>query len=234
MFFTHGIKTSSTTVRTNAACVDNGHPRPRPQAGPASTPIRCPDMLALVAFDHEARLVAPFSGAFDARFAAAVQDLPQQVRGSITNIAAGLAMANDLLAQQPKGLLRRIWLLSDGYPNPANQPIDAQIQRAADQHTNINCVGIGMPGGYDRLLLERIAASTRTGRFCEAQTAADLGRAFDGAAQPKRPGSHRGEATVFLVDVSGSMLERMGTARRIDAVAAAMLGLLRYKQARWS
>ena len=211
-------------------------PRPTTRSGK----IYCPDRLALVVFDQEARLAAPFMGAFDPRLVDAVQGLPGLVRDSITDIAAGLSMANDLLADQHPGLLRRIWLLSDGYPNPENQPIDRMVSRAIAQRTNINTIGIGLPGGYDRALLERIAARTHNGRFAEAQTAADLNRIFGGAARPRKPGSHRGEATVFVVDVSGSMRtpmgppQRMGATQRIDAVSEAMSGLLRYKQARWS
>ena len=208
------------------------HAAPR-SAAPAGK-LHCPDRLALVAFDQEARLVAPFMDSFDARFVSAVQALPDQVRGSVTNIAAGLTMANNLLADQHPGLLRRIWLLSDGYPNPAKQPIDSAVSRALAQRTNINTVGIGQPGDFDRFLLERIANRTHNGRFAEAQTVADLGLIFEGAAKRQRPGSHRGEATVFVVDVSGSMLGAMGSDRRIDAVRDAMLGLLRYKQARWA
>ena len=196
--------------------------------------LYCPDRLALIAFDDRARLVAPFMDAFDARFASAVQDLPGQVRGSITNIAAALSMANDLIADQHPGLLRRIWLLSDGHPNPRNQPIAQEVGRAISQRTNLNTIGIGQPGDFDRALLERIAGRTHNGRFAEAQTVTELNRAFKGAEQRRQPGSHRGEATVFVVDVSGSMLSPMGSDRRIDAVRDAMLGLLRYKQARWA
>lgn len=196
--------------------------------------IACPDMLALVLFDHEARLVQPFAGAFDADLARAVSTLPGKLRGGSTNIAAGLALANDLLARQPAGLLRRIWLLSDGFPYPTEQPIDAEVARARAARTNINTVGIGDPGGYDRALLERIAAGTHNGRFAEADTIARLDALMARAAGPRPLGSHRGEATVFVIDASSSMTEPMGQARRIDAVATAMLGLLRFKQARWS
>ncbi len=204
--------------------------------GRTQTPgqIACPDILSLVVFDHHVRLVQPFVGAFDAAFAKAVTALPGQVRGGMTDMTAGLALANDILARQPRGLLRRIWLLSDGNATPADQQIGEQVNRARAAHTNINTIGIGNPGGYDRALLERISAGTHNGRFAEADTVAKLDTLFAGAAGPRPVGSHRGEATVFLIDVSGSMTEAMGNARRIDAVAAAMLGLLRFKQARWS
>ena len=196
--------------------------------------IRCPDILALVAFDHAAHCVTPFVGAFDSAFAEAVQKLPALVRDGCTDMAAGLMLANDLLASQPRGLLRRIWLLTDGYPNPADQPLWPQVERARRQYTNINTVGFGVPGKYDRELLERIAKATHNGRFSEAQTLNRLTAIFRDPARPRKPGSHRGEATVFVIDISGSMTSPMGAQRAIDVVVTAMIELIKYKQGMWS
>lgn len=205
-----------------------------PQPVQRAPGILCPDMMALVAFDHQARVVSPFAGTFDPAFAAATQTLPSLVERGQTNMAAGLALANRLLAAQPAGLLRRIWLLTDGHPNPPDQPIWEEVEKARQQRTNINTVGFGNPEAYDAALLGRIAAATHNGRFAAAGDLAGLNAAFRGPSGPRRPGSHRGEATVFVIDVSGSMANPMGQQRAIDVVASAMIELIRYKQRRWS
>ena len=106
--------------------------------------------------------------------------------------------------------------------------------RASRQHTNINTIGFDHPGGYDRALLERIAAATHNPRFTEAQTLDWLTATFRGPAKPRKPGSHRGEATVFLIDVSSPLASAMGDPRAIDVVAPAMVDLIKYKQVMWS
>jgi Mg-chelatase subunit ChlD len=200
--------------------------------------IRCPDMLSLIGFNDDAKMLSPFVSAFDAGFVKAVQGLPMAVTGSATNMTAGLRLANDLLARMPKGLRRRIWLLSDGggnHPEDLAGGITRQVTRAREQYTNINTIGFGDPGQFNKELLGCIAAATHNGKYFEATTVHALGTTFRRAAGRDRNAAHRGEATVFVIDCSGSMaVYQMGGRQRIEVVRDAMIDLLRYKQAVWS
>jgi Mg-chelatase subunit ChlD len=203
--------------------------------GAATTLTHCPDMLSLVGFSNHASVLSPFVGAFDGRFAKAVQRLPETAaHGSMTNITAGLRVANDLLSRMPTGLRRRIWLLSDGGANEEVNGLWSQVHRAKAQRTNINTIGFGNRGEFDEDLLKRIAATTHNGRYFEATTIAALGHAFQHGKGRSRPVHHRGEATVFVIDCSASMTELMEKRKRIDVVRAAMHDLILWKQATWS
>jgi Mg-chelatase subunit ChlD len=215
-------------------------PQPQPvlpaKAMPAKTmpaPIHCADMLALVVFNDNAKSIGGFVSAHDTAFIKAVHALPSAVGGSTTNITAGLRVANDMLARMPHGLRRRIWLLTDGHAKCEVAGIWKEVHRAKAAYTNINALGIGDPDEFDRDLLMRIAGATHRGRYYEPQTIAALGCAFrDGAA---RKVSHKGEATVFVIDASGSMvLGKMGDKTRIEAVREAMVALVNYKRQMWS
>lgn len=211
------------------------HPRHAPNGAAHQERINCPDMLALVAFSERATILSSFAGAFDAKFAAAVQQLPAVAgKGSTTNITAGLRAANDLIARMPHGLRRRIWLLSDGGANVEVDGLWQQVARAATQRCNINTIGFGNHGEFDEALLQRIAAATHNGRYCEATTIAALGQAFRRAAGQGRSVRHRGEATVFCIDASASMTSPMEGSTRIEAVRAAMNSLVVWKQSNWS
>lgn len=197
--------------------------------------IRCPDMLALVAFSEQATVLSSFVGAFDGKFVTAVQQLPDAAsRGGTTNITAGLRAANDMIARMPRGLRRRVWLLSDGGANVEVDGLWQQVHRATTQYCNINTIGFGDPGEFDEQLLKRIAGATHNGRYFEATTVAALGQAFRRAAGHAHPNNHRGETTVFVIDASGSMTSPMEGRTRIDVVRNAMNDLLRWKQANWS
>ncbi|MEZ2145350.1 VWA domain-containing protein [Bradyrhizobium sp. DN5] len=196
--------------------------------------IRCADLVALVVFNDHGKVLNGFISAFDGSFAKAVQALPNAVCGSWTNIADGLSVANDLLGRMPRGLRRRIWLLSDGCANPHNNAIWDEVARARAQWTNINTIGFGNPHEFDRDLLARIADATHNGHYYEATTVAALGQAFRRAASSRKGTNHRGEATVFCIDTSGSMTAAMEGQRRIEAVRDALNSLLVYKQKMWS
>ena len=197
--------------------------------------IHCPDMMALVAFSESATTLSPFAGAYDGKFAAAVQQLPAVAgRGGTTNMTAGLRAANDLIARMPRGLRRRVWLLSDGGANVEVDGLWQQVTRAAAQHCNINTIGFGNRGEFDDQLLRRIAGATHNGKYCEATTIAALGQAFRRAAGQGHAVNHRGEATVFCIDTSASMTSPMEGRTRIAAVRNAMNDLIVWKQANWS
>lgn len=197
--------------------------------------IRCPDMLALVAFSEKATVLSSFVGAFDAGFAGAVQKLPEAARhGGMTNMTAGLRAANDMISRMPRGLRKRIWCLSDGGANAEVEGLWREVNRAVSQWTNINTIGFGNRGEFDEDLLKRIAAATHNGRYFEATTVAALGQAFRRGSGHPRPNGHRGEATVFVIDASASMTDAMEGSTRIEVVRNAMNDLVRWKQANWS
>jgi Mg-chelatase subunit ChlD len=210
------------------------NPTPAAQRKSLQPAIRCADLVALVAFNDQGKVLRRFVSAFDSAFAKAVQALPSAVDGSWTNITDGLRVANDLLGRMPRGLRRRVWLLSDGCANPANNAIWDEVARARAQWTNINTVGFGNPHEFDRGLLARIAGQTHNGRYYEATTVAALGQAFRCATSSSKGAIHRGEATVFCIDTSGSMSAAMEGQRRIEAVRDALNSLLIYKQKMWS
>ncbi len=219
------------SLRTPAPASRYPHPRPPVrQEG-----IRCPDMLSLVGFNDNAKVLSPFVSAFDAGFVKAVQGLPSAVGGCSTNLTAGLRVANDLLGKMPKGLRRRIWLLTDGDANAEIDGITHQVARAGQLRININCIGFGDPGQFNKELLTRIAAATHNGKYFEVTTISALGATFRRAAGHRSHTNHRGEATAFVIDCSGSMVIcRMGGRQRIEVVRDAMADLLHYKQAVWS
>jgi Mg-chelatase subunit ChlD len=210
-----------------------GRPARSPERG-----VRCPDLVALITFGDDATVRSRLVSAFDPDLALAVNKLDQVTPG-YTNVAAGIRAGVDLLSQAPRGLRRRLWLLSDG---AANRPIfgtakaiEAQVRRARDAWVNINAVGFGDPSQFDERALRAIAAGTHNGRYMEATTAEALSSAFRGAAGRRGGGFSKGEATAFVIDASGSMFaERMGGRPRIEVVKSAMWGLLTLKQRVWS
>jgi Mg-chelatase subunit ChlD len=195
-------------------------------------------MLSLIGFNDNAKVLSPFVSAFDANFVKAVQGLPAAVGGYSTNLTSGLRLANDLIGRMPKGLRRRIWLLSDGggnHPEDIAGGILPEVERARQQYTNINTIGFGDPGQFDKALLTRIASTTHNGKFFEVTTINALGATFRRAAGHRSSTNHRGEASVFVIDCSGSMvLFNMGDRKRIEVVRDAMTSLIIYKQAVWS
>ena len=197
--------------------------------------IRCADMLSLVGFNDNAKILSPFVSAFDANFVKAVLGLPAAVSGSSTNLTAGLRVANDLIGRMPKGLRRRIWLLTDGDANAEIDGILRQVERARQQYTNINTIGFGDPGQFNKGLLTAIASATHNGKYFEVTTINALGATFRRAAGHQPRTNHRGEATAFVIDCSGSMVIcSMGGRKRIEVVRDAMTDLLHYKQSNWS
>lgn len=210
--------------------------RMRPVGTRASRPsqIRCPDLNMLITYNDTAIAQCRLVGAYDHAFVKAVLSLNELVGGCSTNITSGLRMANDHLGQTPRGLLRRIWLLTDGQANVETEGVVAEVQRAVRQFTNINTVGFGNSGEFNKQQLTWIANSTHNGRYYEATTVAAIGGVFRHTAKHRRNLDHRGEATAFVIDTSPSMREPMGGRQRIEVLAEAMMVLLTYKQNVWS
>lgn len=199
--------------------------------------IRCADLLALAIFGERAVMLSTFVSAYDARLAGAIRDLPNALcsAGTCTNLTAGLRIANDLLASVPQGLLRQAWILSDGIDNVETEAVPAQVRRAHSLRINLNTIGFGDPRNLDPDRLRAVAVGTHRGRFVPVETALALDRALatDGSGARKHR-SHRGAATVFVIDASGSMRDPMGNASKIEVVRDALHQLLVYKQRMWS
>ena len=214
---------------------DNKHrPAPAPAKTTAGTGTRCPDMLSLVTFGDQAAVRSPLVSAFDAGLAGTVGKLDKITPGW-TNIAAGLRVGVDLLSAAPRGLRRRLWLLSDGRANVDVAGIMPQVARARDAWININTIGFGDPNDYDEAAMRAISQGTHNGRFMSAHTAEKLHEVFRGVGRATRERFGKGEATCFVIDTSGSMFsEQMGGRPRIEVVKSAVFGLIAYKQANWS
>jgi Mg-chelatase subunit ChlD len=201
---------------------------------PPRQAIKCPDIIALVAYHHQAMVLSTFVPAFDAHFAQAIDLLPKAVGGQGTNITAALRAANALLAPVPKGLRRRIWLLTDGQDNHEADLVLAEVARSATQRTNINTVGFGEGTEISPNRLRDISYGTKTGRYMPAESAQALNTLLRKSVDGRPPEAHQGEATVFCIDVSLSMNDKLGGRRKIDVVRDTMLSMIRYKQQMWS
>lgn len=206
----------------------------RPAASHKTKGINCPDLVALITYGDRATVRSRLVSAFDPSFATTVSKLDQITPG-YTNTAAGLRAGVDLLSQAPRGLRRRLWLLSDGAANVDVGGITPQVQRARKSWININCVAFGDRREFDERALRAIAAGTHNGKYMEATTAEALSTVFRKAAGRRGGRFSKGEATAFVIDTSGSMFfQKMNGRSRIEVVKSAMFGLLTYKQRVWS
>jgi Mg-chelatase subunit ChlD len=199
--------------------------------------IFAPDRIGLVGFHDRAFVIArpaePFKGWLQDR----AQQLHDKLGGSGTNIAASLRVAVELLEQTPPGVLRRVWLLSDGEANREVDGIMPAIERAraARVNVNVNCIGIG--DSFDEALLRRIAAACHNGKFVPITTLRELTDALlargNGAAHLGAQGGrrhHRSETTVIACDCSLSMSGQMDGKPKIRVVEEAVMRLLLHKQ----
>lgn len=204
--------------------------RPTPRA---STPaVYCADMVGLVVFHGEAEQLSPLVSAFDPNFLKAVDRLPDCIKGS-TNLTAGLRCGIDLLRGAHPGLRRRLWALTDGQDNVEQSGLFDEVKRAAENRININTIGFGLGLDISPERLKAVSAGTRTGQYMSVNTAKTLGEVMKRTAPSHH--RHRGEATVFCIDVSPSMkYDYMDDKRKIDVVRDTMYDLIRYKQKMWS
>jgi Mg-chelatase subunit ChlD len=201
---------------------------PRPKGGE--------DLIGLVGFHDQGFVMAKPTSAFSPWLQERTSGLHGKIAGSGTNLAAGLRVALHLVVRAPQGMHRRIWLLSDGYPNREVEGIAPAVAEAVSAWTNINTIGFG--DSFDEGLLREIAAGTHHGKFVSVQSLRQLTDAIviaeGGTARSRNP-RHRPEMTVFAIDLSGSMTAHMeGHKTRIAVVEEALLHLLKYKQACFS
>lgn len=189
-----------------------------------------PDLLGLVGFNAVAVTLVPPCSVFDGRLVEAVGKLPAHVSG-LTNLAAAIQQAVELLKQVPRGYLRRCWLLSDGEATTEQGGIPAAIAEARAAWVNVNCIGFG--DKFDRPTLETIAAGTHRGWFVEVRGLRALTDALLADQRPPRSNrhrQHRAECTILALDLSGSMSEPMEGRKKIEVVQEAVGRLLAFKQ----
>lgn len=186
-----------------------------------------PDLIGLVCFSTSSTVLASPSVASSGPLSEAVRTLHQKVGGS-TNIAAGLRDSGAILRGAPKGFRKRIWLLSDGEVTTEKSAVIPTAEALRSAFVNINCIGFG--DRYDREVLERISATTHNGKFFQVSDIGSLTTAIMSGTRNRNIAT-KPEATVFCIDVSGSMSEPMGNTTKIATVEAALMGLLEFK--RW-
>ena len=96
---------------------------------------------------------------------------------NMTNIGAGLQVANQALASTPTTTQKIVILLSDGLTNEGLSPAEilaGPVQEAAAAGTCIYTVGFGEPGDLDETLLRQIAEGSGCGTYTYASTPAEL------------------------------------------------------------
>ncbi len=210
----------------------------KPVAGNRNWPARVrrvygPDRIGMIGFNDRGFVLAQPADAFAPALLECSQKLHTYV-GGMTNMAEGLREAIRLLEGVRPGVGRRIWLLSDGYPNVKVKQIDHEVERAAGAWIRICTIGFG--DQYDEGLLRRISEATR-GRFVAVHTLRELTEALvraTGSEVWRNRRRHRAETTILAIDLSASMNEAMEGKTKVAVVEEAVLQLLYYKQKCWS
>lgn len=143
--------------------------------------------------------------------------------GGQTNLTAALDMANALLYGAPQGAVKRLVVISDGFPNVKTDSLIRAACGCRESYISLDVVFIGEdPNAAD--LLRRVSSSTVHGRFIKVDELAAIRRAVVRA----EPLPHRRVgATVVAIDTSGSMSESLrGTATtRLQAAVRAAIDL---------
>jgi len=212
--------------------------RPRPSAGRYGRPRRGykpgyvfgSDHIGLTGFHSVAFVVAKPAPVGAPWVVERVRRLEEKIGGTATDLAAGLRVSVELLRTTWPGVLRRIWLISDGAANQNVSAIVQAVQEARANFINVNTVAFGDVAG--EALLRQIAASTHNGRFVPARTLRELAQAL--RQQPDANGAgngrHRRETTVVCVDVSKSMRGLLDGSQKIELAKAALLDLIEWKR----
>lgn len=189
------------------------------------------DQIAFVGFHDRAFVVSALAKPGEPKLQQRALQLHAKVSGSGTNIADGLRKSIALLKNSPRGVLKRIWLLSDGEPNIEVNSIFPVLADARRNYINVNTIGFG--DSFDENLLRRMAKETHNGRFFSVRnlrqlTAVLLADAKKNPVATRR--RHRAENTVLTIDCSPSMNSGMENTTKIRVVEEAVLQLLLYKQ----
>jgi Mg-chelatase subunit ChlD len=231
-----GKKTMAKKFTSRASARQNNHRNGRYPRGP--------DKIGLVGFNDKGFVISNPANAHSHTLVEPSQKLHEYVTG-VTNMTDGLLKGVEMCERSPRGVLRRIWLLSDGYPNRENDGLMAMVERAKNSYININTIGFG--DTYDEALLRQIASATHNGKFVPVTSLRELTNALVAYGSPTKSrhgdgnngknkrdggnGNHRRmETTVFAIDLSGSMRESMDGKTKVKVVEEAILHLLHYKQ----
>jgi len=192
-----------------------------------------PDKICLVGFNDKGFVITEPAYAHSHTLVEKSQTLNEFVTG-VTNMTDGLLKGIEMCTHSPRGALRRIWLLSDGYPNRETDGLMEMVERAKNSYININTIGFG--DTYDETLLRQIASATHNGKFVPVNSLRELTNALvayggNGKKRNSRNGNHRRmETTVMVIDLSGSMRDAMDGKTKVKVVEEAILHLLHYKQ----
>ena len=189
------------------------------------------DRIGIVGYHDYGFVIAKPADPFSAWLQTRTHELRKKVSGSSTNITDGLRKSVEMLKITPIGVLRRIWLLTDGYPNRDVSSIMDVVNDAHRNYINVNTIGFG--DTYDENLLRQISGGTHNGRFYPVSTLRQLTQALTMGANTKNGPErqhHRAETTILAIDLSGSMLQQMGDKAKIAVVEEAILHLINYKQ----
>jgi Mg-chelatase subunit ChlD len=189
--------------------------------------IYSPDRIGIVGFHDRGFIIARPATSFAPWLVERSQSLHTRL-GGLTNMTDGLRQALALTALAPPGVFRKIWLLSDGEPNVETESLFAIVHACRETSVKINTIGFG--DGYNRQLLEQIAAGSHYGRFISVHNLRELSQVLAGATPPAAPHRHRSEATILAIDCSSSMQEAMEDRSKIQVVEEAILHLLHFKQ----
>jgi len=193
-----------------------------------------PDKIGIVGFNDNGFVISEPAKAHEHVLQEQSQTLHQFVTG-LTNMTDGLRKGIEICERAPRFALRRIWLLSDGYPNRETAGLMAMVEQAKNSYININTIGFG--DTYDEALLLKIADSTHNGKFVPVNSLRELTNALvahsnNGKNRNGKNGQHkrRMETTVLVIDLSGSMRDAMNGKTKVQVVEEAILHLLHYKQ----
>ncbi|MCR4414894.1 MAG: VWA domain-containing protein [Thermoguttaceae bacterium] len=203
------------------------------QSGGRQRRVYGPDRIGIVGFSDRGVVLAKPADPFDPQLLAYSQKLHEQV-GGLTNLADGLRQAVRLLEELPLGIWRRIWLLSDGYPNVEVGKIDTVVEQAKGAGVRVCAIGFG--DQFDEALLRRISQASG-GRFVSVQSLRALTEALvraTGGHVGRNRRRHPSETAVLAIDLSGSMAQSMEGKTKVAVVEEAVLQLLHYKQKCWS
>ena len=191
------------------------------------------DRVGIVIFTDRASVLAKPAEVHSSWLQERTRNLYRKVSGNGTNIADGLRKSIDMLELTPRGIYRKLWLCTDGYPNQEVNAIMPLVKKARASYININCIGFGDRNQYDERLLKQIAAATHNGKYIPIQSLRALTDALvkaDTGRRAHRRKLYRAETTVLCLDLSGSMVGPMEGKRKVDIVEEAILHLLHYKQ----
>jgi len=142
--------------------------------------LRRDDRIALVVFSDNAYVISPLT--FDHEYVIRYVDLidDQLLRGEgMTAIGDGLALANDLLARQSRGVARRnqaVILFTDGENNKGRDPL-AVLGESHDSNIRVHMVGVDLEEEVRKKpQVQRVFQSVQRygGRYFNASSARDL------------------------------------------------------------